>query len=261
MKPKIITLKKFIYFVFIALLLVLMGYSIYKIAYINEEAKNSISDNKIELSDIDYKEEDKKEEPETKPTEKETASKLFSNDADLKAYREKYKNNDIVARLEIPDLFDILITKTTDNKFYLNHAIDRKKDKKGTEFLDYRTDPTAKQVNIYGHNSRTYDIPFRKLEKFLDKDFFESHPYILLQHDSGRRIYKIISIKEVTTDNEHMNVSASLENHIEHIDILKANSIYTRDDAYDENTNILTMQTCSYSGEKTYYVITAIELK
>ena len=30
---------------------------------------------------------------------------------------------------------------------------------------------------------------------------------------------------------------------------------------YDENTNILTIQTCSYSGEKTYYVITAIELK
>ena len=83
----------------------------------------------------------------------------------------------------------------------------------------------------------------------------------MLQHDSGRIIYKIISIKEVTTDNEHMNVSAPLENHIEHIDILKANSIYTRDDIYDENTNILTMQTCSYNGEKTYYVITAIELK
>ena len=82
MKLKLNTIKKFIYFVFIALLLVLMGYSVYKIAYINEEAKNSISNNKIELSDIDYKEEDK-EKPESKPTEKETASKLFSPDADL----------------------------------------------------------------------------------------------------------------------------------------------------------------------------------
>ena len=260
MKLKIITLKKFIYLVLIVLLLVLMGYSIYKIAYNNQEAKNSISDNKIELNDIEYKEDDQKKEPVHQQTEKEIASELFSSDADLKAYRETYKNNDIVARLEIPDLFDILITKTTDNKYYLNHSIDRKKDKKGTEFLDYRTDPTAKQVNIYGHNSRTYDIPFRKLEKFLDKEFFDKHPYILLQHDGGKRIYKIISIKEVTTDNEHMNVSAAIENHIEHIDILKANSIYRRDDSYDEKTNLLTMQTCSYNGEKTYYVITAIEL-
>jgi SrtB family sortase len=143
----------------------------------------------------------------------------------------------------------------------LNHAIDRKKDVKGSEFMDYRIKPTSKQVNIYGHNSKTYDIPFRKLEKFLDKDFFDSTPYVLLQHDTGTRIYKIFSLKEISKDYEHMVVSTTIHNHKQHIDILKEGSLYTRDIPYDENSNILVLQTCSYTKSNTYYVISAIEIK
>ena len=109
----------------------------------------------------------------------------LSTDIDLQEKREEYHNNDIVARLEIPDLFNILIVHGTDNEFYLNHDLSRKKDIKGTEYLDYRVTTESKQINIYGHNSRTYNIPFRKLEKFLDKKYFDEHEYIVLQNQKN----------------------------------------------------------------------------
>lgn len=259
---KKISLKSFIFYVIIGVLLVIFSTSTIMLIKSNQDLKNTLEQNNIKLKDVEIveDEEDKNGEPE-KVSEKSQVEYLFSEDIDLTLYREKYNNKEIVGRLEIPGLFNILVTKTSDNKYYLNHSIDKKSDSKGTEFLDFRTNPTAKQVNVYGHNSRTYNLPFRKLENFLNEDFFNQTPYVLLQHDGGRRIYKIFSVKEVTTDNEHMNVETSLEYHKEHIQILMNNSLYTRDIEYDENSNLLTLQTCSYSGEKTYYVISAIEIE
>lgn len=263
MKQKNISIKKFIYIVLVITLLVLISFSTYKLISNNEDPKNYLSQDQIKLKDIEYKEnqktEEDKEEPE--PTEYEIAQKYFSENIDLDTYRNQHNNPEIVGRLEIPNLFNILVSQSKDNKYYLNHAVDKKKDVKGSEFMDYRVTATSKQINIYGHNSRTYDIPFRKLEQFLDVNFFNSNPYMLFQHDGGTRIYKIFSIKEVTTDNEHMIVSTTEDNHKEHIEILKANSIYTRDVPYDENSNLLILQTCSYNGDDTYYVISAIEIK
>lgn len=185
----------------------------------------------------------------------------LSKDVDLQKEREKYKNNDIVARLEIPDLFNILIVHGTDNTFYLDHDLYRKKDIKGTEYLDYRVNTEAKQINIYGHNSRTFDIPFRKLEKFLDQEYFDSHEYIVLQTFNTKRIYRIFSIKEDNGDYEHMKVKKTDDEFIEHIEILMKDSIHTREVKYDKDSNLLILQTCSYGKEKTYYVISAIEIK
>ena len=107
----------------------------------------------------------------TEPEKEEKRELIISNaspDVDLDAERSKYKNDDIVGRLEIPGLINILIVKGTDNEYYLSRAVTKKKDNRGTEFMDYRVNSNSKQINIYGHNSRTYDIPFRKLEKFLE---------------------------------------------------------------------------------------------
>lgn len=249
--------KKFIYILAIIFLVLLLAFSVTKLMESNKEAKNYLTQDNVNLKDIENN--DKESKPQPEETEYEKASKFFSEDIDFDTYRNKHNNPEIVARLEIPNLFNILVTQSKDNKFYLNKGIDKKKDVKGTEFMDYRVTPTSKQVNIYGHNSRTYDIPFRKLEKFLDQDYFNNNPYILLQHDGGKRIYKIISIKE-TKDNEHMYVTSTPENHVEHIRLLVENSIYQREYQYNQLTNILVLQTCSYNDDKTYYIITAVEV-
>ena len=186
----------------------------------------------------------------------------MSPDVDLNAERLNHSNNDIIGRLEIPDLFNILIVRGTDNKYYLNNSVDKKYDVRGSEFMDYRLTPTSKHINIYGHNSRDENVkvPFLRLEKFLNKDFFDKNQYIIFQYDGGKSIYKIMSIKEITTDYEHMNFNVTGKDFKNHIDKLINNSIYTRDVSYDENSDIIVLQTCSHHLDNAYYLITGVKI-
>ena len=67
----------------------------------------------------------------------------------------------------------------------------------------------------------------------------------MLQSEKDRRIYKIVSIKRVTTDYEHMKVDTKGKEHITHIEKLLDNSTQKRDVKFDENTNLLVLQTCT----------------
>lgn len=125
--------------------------------------------------------------------------------------------------------------------------------------MDYRVNGDSKQINIYGHNSRTYNLPFRKLEKYLDEKFFNEHNMIYLQTDKRTRKYEIFSIKEIKTDFEHMNIDISKKEFAKHIEKLKKDSIYETNIDYNNESNILVLQTCSYNNKDSYYIISAIE--
>lgn len=178
---------------------------------------------------------------------------------DFTYYRQLYKNDDLIGRLVIPNLLDIFLVQGKNNEYYLTHSIQKRKDNRGTEFLDYRITPNSKQINIYGHNSNTLDIPFKKLEKFLDKDFFTNNSFIILEHDNGTRTYQILVLKEITDDYEHMKIDTTDVKFKRHLDLLTENAIYKRNIPYDENANILIIQTCSYAKENSYYLLIAIE--
>ena len=186
----------------------------------------------------------------------------LSPDVDLAQERLNHNNDDIIGRLEIPNLFNILIVRGKDNSYYLNYSIDRTWDVRGSEFMDYRLTPTSKQINIYGHNSRDENIkvPFLKLESFLNKTFFDENQYIIFQYDGGKSYYKIMAIKEITTDYEHMTLDKTGAEFVEHVNKLKDNSIYTRDVYYDENSEIMILQTCSHHLDNAYYIITAVKI-
>ena len=201
--------------------------------------------------------------PQEKPSitedEKEKINSLFTEDIDLSIPRKENNNNEIVGRIEIPGLFNLLLTQTKDNDYYIEYNIKKKRSNKGTEFIDFRNKMTDKQINIYGHNSRLYDLPFKKLENFLDKEFFDNNQYLLFQHEKGRRIYEIAAIKKVTTDYEHMIVNA--KNQKEHITKLLGNPIQKRELEYDEKTNIIVLQTCIRQEDGNYYILIGFEVK
>ena len=187
-------------------------------------------------------------------------------DVDLNHERQVYNNNDIVGRLEIPDLFNVLVTKTTDNSFYLNHDVYRKSDIRGTEFLDYRVNPTSKQVNIYGHNTRDINIKvaFLKLEQFLNKDFFDKNRYIVFQYDGGKTAYKIVAIKEILSDNpEHMYVDKTGEEFVQHVKKMTTGDgvINSRDVYFNEDSSIIVLQTCSHHWDNAFYTVVAVKAK
>lgn len=214
-----------------------------------------------EKNNVTSKKELQTEEP-PKPTKEELErakiNNLFSVDVDLNVAREENKNPEIIARMEIPNVFNLLITQTKDNDYYLDHNIKKQRSDKGNEFIDFRNTITDKQINVYGHNSRLYDLPFKQIELFLDKEFFDNNKYLLLQHDGGRRIYQIAAIKKVRTDDEHMLVKAKYQK--EHISKLMNNTIYNRDLEYDDNTNIIVLQTCVRQEDRSYYILIGFEI-
>ncbi len=250
--------KKILYVVF-TLIIVASAIVLY-IDYTNKPDEEEPEIYQPTLSEVEVKEEEKQE----KVVEKTTIK--MAPDLDLNAQRKKYNNNEIIGRLEIPDLFNVLVAKTNNNEFYLHHAVDKSSDVRGTEFLDYRVSPTSKQVNIYGHNTRDQNIKvaFLKLEKFLDKSFFDKNPYIIFQYDGGKSIYKIVAIKEVYDSNkEHLNVSYTGQQFLNHVkNMTTGNGVRnSRSDVeITEDSEIIVLQTCSHHWDNAYYTVIGVKI-
>lgn len=209
-------------------------------------------------SSIEVKEEEKKE------FKLENGIELkLSPDIDLAAERKKLKNNDLIGRLEAPGLFNILIVKGKDNKFYLEHDTTKKTDFRGTEFMDYRNSINDQRINIYGHNSRDKKIkvPFQKIDSFINKKYFEENPYIVFQTDQGREYYKVMAIKNVVKDAEHISIDFEGTALVNHIDRLLKNTKQIRNVPYDENSKVMVLQTCSYDPDNSYDLVIAKKIE
>lgn len=248
--------KKIFLYIFFTLLIIASGIVFY-LDYTKEVKEPEIYD-KLP-SEIDTKEEEL--------VESVIESKIFklAPDVDFAHEREYYNNPDIIARLEIPELFNVLVVKGEDNSYYLSHSIRKEYDIRGTEFIDYRVYPTSQQVNVYGHNTRDPNIKvsFLKLEKYLDKTYFEENPYVILQYENGKDIYKIIAMKEITSqNNSHMYVDRSGADFVEHVRDMTTGDgvINSRNVAYDENSKIIVLQTCSHHWDDAFYIITAVRI-
>jgi sortase B len=249
--------KKVLYFVFIVIIIA-SSVVLYMDLTKTEEDVPEIYEptpSEIEVDKTEYKEQ---------KVEKEVIK--MSPDVNLAEERRKHNNQYIVGRLEIPDLFNVLVAQSNDNDFYLSHAINKSYDIRGSEFLDYRVKPTSKQLNIYGHNTRDKNIKvaFLKLEKFLKKDFFDKNQYIIFQHDGGKNIYKIVSIKQVkqSTDAEHMKVNFTGSAFVNHVKAITTGDglINSRIVRYDENSEIIVLQTCSHDWDNALYIIVGVKI-
>lgn len=169
----------------------------------------------------------------------------------------KYSN--IIGKIEIEDttLYDYLC-QTTNNEYYLNHNCKDNLDKKGGIFLDYRNRIDDKKLLIYGHNSKNGEAPLKVLSNFLDKNFYQTHKYINLTIRENQLKYEIFSIMIVPKNNyEHTKLAFDKEEYSKHLKYLKENSIISTDSNVGDSDNIITIQTCNYSPEDSYLIISA----
>ena len=171
---------------------------------------------------------------------------------DLIYFKEYFSNNDIIGSLKINGTnINTLLVKGYDNKYYLNHSIYKEKDIKGSIFVDYRTNLNSKQINIYGHNSTKYNLMFKELEKYKNKDFYNEHKIIEIWDGINIHKYKIFSIKIVNKNSKHMDI-----NNKDHIKELNK-SIYNTGENASNNDKILILQTCNYKPKNTYILVIA----
>ena len=181
---------------------------------------------------------------------KENNSKIY----DLNYYKDYYLNEDIIGSLKIKDTkIDTLLVKSNNNEYYLNHSINKEYDIKGSIFVDYRTNLNSRQINIYGHNSKEYDSPFKELEKYKEKSFYDNHKMIEIWNGKDVINYEIFSVQIVSDNSEHMNVNKVDEKHLEKL----SNSIYNTGVSASTLDQILILQTCNYNPKNTYILVIA----
>ena len=180
-------------------------------------------------------------------------------------YRESFNNNDIVARLVIEDIgIDSMITKTTNNSYYLTHNLAGEDDVLGNPFVDFRNElplGEERQINIYSHNSdyASYqeELPFYKLEKYLDTETFNNAKDIYLYTDEEALKYQVYAVKIITTSNEHTRLdSKNAETWEKHLNYLVEDTSQCRGKCKLKDTDqLLILQTCNFQPRGSYILV------
>jgi hypothetical protein len=127
-----------------------------------------------------------------------------SNDysMDVKTLRNEKNNSEIYGVLRVDNVeFYSIITKSTDNKYYLDHSISGKKNNSGNPFMDYRNDSlNNKEVIIYGKSNNK---EFNKLSNLFNRDTFNKETKLELYTEKETATYILKFVKmsgKVLTD-------------------------------------------------------------
>ena len=177
--------------------------------------------------------------------------------------RNEFNNQDIIGRLYIESIrLDVPLVQTEDNEYYLNHDVYKNLDKVGSIFLDYRNNiDLDSKILIYGYNSKNIETDFKKLENFLDLDFFNNldNRKIILESNNKISYYEIASVIITVSDFQHMKLTFTKDEWKKHIDWLNKSSLYQSFLDYDDQ--ILIMQTCYYEPDDSYLLIVAKKIE
>lgn len=233
--------KKIIYYLLIILCIVTFIYSSYEIYGTYEEDKTS---QLIALEGA------------VATTKKETPETIINN------LKSEYQNDDIIGVIKVPGTnINHAFVQTSNNKYYLSHTLKKEKSKLGAIFMDYRNTFNDKQINIYGHNSNKYDVPFKDLIKYKDQEFTKNNNEIYITTKEGTTKY-IIQIVNRTKSDEHMQISfKDKTSWNKHIKALRQGAIYDTSKAITMDEDILILQTCLLKDGGNYLIITATKEK
>ena len=216
------------------LIVSILTYYIYK--YNNTLKSKIINSNTIEvnyeINKIDYEEE-------------------------LNKVRNKYNNNDIVGILSnSDDTLNEIVMQSTDNDYYLEHTVYHESNWRGQTFLDYRNDiNNSDKLIIYGHNSNYYNLPFKVLENYYNKSYYDENKYLYLQTNLNKYKYEIFSVYVEVSDWDYYNKMKfnTKDEYYTHILKLKNKSMYDTNVLVNEDDKILIIQTCSTKKEYSNY--------
>lgn len=188
----------------------------------------------------------------------EVISNKLTNKELIENFKEEFNNNDIVGILNISDIINIPIPQANDNNHYLKYGLGNKKVYGGSPFIDYRTPLKSKQINIYGHNSTRYDLPFKQLEKYLDAEYIQNNDIIELKTEDKTYKYIItyVYIEPKKGSNEHYKYEYTDEiTWKKHLLNMKEKSFYINENEIQAEDNILILQTCLFGENRNKFLL------
>lgn len=173
-------------------------------------------------------------------------------------------NTDVTGWIQVPGTnIDYPFVQTNNNKYYLNHSIDKSYNDAGWIFLDYRNNYKLDSKNniIYGHARRDKTM-FGSLKNVLKKTWFnnkENH-VIKISTPYENSLWQIFSVYFIETESYYITVNfKDNDDYLEYINTSLKRSIYKFDSDININDTILTLSTCH--GEKKKLVVQAKLIK
>ena len=171
-------------------------------------------------------------------------------EVDFKALREK--NQDTVGWLYVGSCgISYPIVQGEDNDYYMHHTFEGNANSSGAIIMDFRDDKYMKDWNtfIYGHNMKNGSM-FGSLKKLLnDETLYDKDPYIYVYLPGYIYRYKIFSYYKDKPDSKMYWTADTLQEYRQYIRDALSLSVRECNVETSEDNNMVTLVTCSGSGE------------
>lgn len=227
-----------IYNIIIAICLIVIAFSLYKI--INWVIENN--KNKSILEDIQAVAQITHEDVIINNRHIEKASYSFTELLQ--------KNPQTIGWVHVPNSnIDYPVVQTTDNDFYLTHSFDKSTNSAGWVFADYSCKiPSSQNIVIYGHNRRDRSM-FGSLKNVLEDDWKNNpdNQYITFADLNETGIYKIFSVFVCNDEDVNSYLSTDFNSNEEfkvYLNKLKNNSTQSYDTDIENAEKMITLYTC-----------------
>lgn len=165
------------------------------------------------------------------------------------------KNSDTVGWIKVNNTnVNYPVVQTNDNAYYLKHDFNKKSNRSGWVYADYRDDFKYFGNNsiIYAHNTRT-DTMFSTLTWCLKDSWYTNvdNHYIKVSTPTSNTVWKIFSIYMIKTEVYYLKTYFETEEeHQKFVDTIKGRSIYDFNEDISTEDKILTLSTCNNDGTK-----------
>lgn len=184
-------------------------------------------------------------------------SKTDANEKNLREVNSDYK-----MWISIPNTnVNYPVVQGKDNEFYLHNNFYKEKSDSGTLFIDYRNNiDLDKNIIIYGHNMKNGTM-FYKVNDFKRREDFDTGTIKIIR-DNKEYTYEIFSVFVATENFTDLkrNFNSDVD-FAEYIKFLKQKSLFIKNIEVNNNSNILTLYTCSYEFNGARTIVCAVKIK
>lgn len=165
----------------------------------------------------------------------------------------KMKNSDTKAWLKVENTnIEIPVVQTSDNSYYLTHNFNKKYNKAGWIFADYKNkfDGTDKNIVIYGHNMRDNSM-FGSLKDVIKEEWYnnEANKYITFATENEYQTYQVFSVYQIEAESYYIKTDFKNDEFSKFIETLIKRSKKKFDVKVSNEDTILTLSTCANNNK------------
>ncbi len=170
-------------------------------------------------------------------------------------------NPDVLGWITIPGTqLDYPFLQGEDNRYYLQHTWQGKRNAAGSVFLECKVSPDFSDFNtiIYGHNMKNGSM-FGSLRQYRTQSHYQENPCIYIVDDAGVRRYEIFAAFEAEVVGYTYRLDLDTpEKKQAFLDYSAARSVIQTDLTPTVEDSVITLSTCTGNGYDHRWVVQAV---